>query len=222
MKKTGKQLIYGILLLIVSGAVVVLNIRAIDVGFKQLWPFLVLIAGLVLALTALAGRRGNPLLVAAGAFLCFAAVFLFVLATTSWRNIFFLWPGFVLAVGLALAASSAFGGAGRVWRIPAAVLVVIALLSWVLYTVKSRYGTAVGAAVFLAAGYFLARGAGLEVGTRPQAGGAPLPAEEAPAEEPAAAAEQAAPAGGEAAAQKAAPTGKAGKKPAGGKKKAEG
>jgi len=185
MSKNSKNIITGILLILVSGAVIVLNIRALEVGFKQLWPALVLVAGLVLALTAFASRRGSPLLLAAGTFLCFASVFLLVLAMTSWQNIFFLWPGFVLALGGSLAAHSAFGGGKRVWRIPTLVLVVASLLSWVLYTVKSHYGIAVGAAVFLAGGYFLVRGAGLEVGVRSRGEAAPA-AEKPAAEKPAA------------------------------------
>jgi hypothetical protein len=168
MSKNSKNIITGILLLLVSGAVIVLNIRALEVGFKQLWPVLVLVAGLVLALTAFAGRRRSPLLLAAGTFLCFASVFLLVLAMTGWENLFYLWPGFVLALGMSLAAHSAFGGGKRFWRIPTLVLIAASLLSWVLYTVKSHYGIAVGAAVFLAGGYFLVRGAGLEAGSRPR------------------------------------------------------
>ena len=163
MSKNSRQILYGILLILVSGTVLFLNIRAFESGFKQLWPFLVLVAGLVLAVAAFAGRSKRPLLIAAGVFLCFASVFLFLLAASSWQNLFFLWPGFLLSSGAGLASYTAFGGGKRAWQIPALVLVVAALLSWVLYTVKSRYGLAVGVTVFLAGGYFLARGTGLEL-----------------------------------------------------------
>jgi hypothetical protein len=163
MSTNSKQIIYGILLILVSGAVIVLNIRAFETGFGQLWPFLVLVAGLVLALSGFAGRSRRPLLFAAGVFLCSASVFLFILAASSWQNIFFLWPGLLLSSGCGVAAYTGFGGGKRIWQIPALILVVAALLAWVLYTVKSRYGVAVGTVVFLAGGYFLARGAGLSL-----------------------------------------------------------
>ncbi len=159
MKPKTKNSITGVLLIAVGVAVIVFNSRALSGGFAKLWPFAVLLLGLVLCVYFFSSRKkkDRPLLIFLGAFFLAASVLLFVLALGSYQYIRVLWPGFLSALGLGFLSVYLTGDRKKATYAVSLFLIGVSVLIWIFYSLKSQYGLVIGVSLFVIGVGFLTR-----------------------------------------------------------------
>ena len=160
MKPKPRNLLTGVLLAAAGVAVVVFDARAFSGSFAQLWPFVVLVLGLVMSVYffSVRGKKDRPALIFLGAFLLASSVVLFILALSSYEHIKVLWPGFLAAVGLGFLSVYLTGDRKKAILVVALLLTGVSVLIWFFYSLKSQYGLVIGVSLFVIGVGFLTRG----------------------------------------------------------------
>ena len=90
--------------LIVIGAVFLLENFGIIEGAWFLWPLLPLIIGIGFCILFFKTRRRDPVLLGMGVFTLLNSIFFFYLNFTGWRQLALLWPVFMVVLGLTFLA----------------------------------------------------------------------------------------------------------------------
>jgi len=90
--------------LIVIGAVFLLENFGIIEGAWFLWPLLPLIIGIGFCILFFKTRRRDPVLLGMGIFTLLNSIFFFYLNFTGWWQLVFLWPVFIVMLGLTFLA----------------------------------------------------------------------------------------------------------------------
>jgi uncharacterized membrane protein HdeD (DUF308 family) len=160
MKKKGKYALIGILLLVVGIFVITFNMRFQDGTFKNLWPTVLLVFGIILYLYYFSTKKKKnrlPVLFL-GTFIAICSVFLFVLSFTSFSNMRVLWPGFLLALGLGILSLYFYGRRNKGVLAGALLLIALPIVIWIFYSLKSKYGLVIGVSLFILGAAFLTRG----------------------------------------------------------------
>jgi len=157
MNAKTKRLLIGTLLAGAGIAVVFFNLRSFSGGFKQLWPFLLLLAGIVSHVYHFSTKK-SILFVVLGTFLLVSSVLFFALNFTSYDHFRVLWPGFVAALGLGFLTAYLYGGKKKGFVPPALVLIAAPVLLWILYSLKTPFGLVIGASLFVVGTAFFIRG----------------------------------------------------------------
>jgi hypothetical protein len=160
MKRKGKYTLIGILLIVVSIFVIVFNMRYQDGTFRDLWPAILLVFGVILYLYYFSTKKKKNRLgvLFFGTFIAICSVFLFILSFTSFSHVKVLWPGFVLALGLAILALYFYGNRNKGVLAVSILLISLSIIIWIFYSLKSHYGIVIGVSLFILGAAFLTQG----------------------------------------------------------------
>lgn len=160
MKRKSKQLLLGIIIILVSIVVIYFNVKVRETNFKNLWPALILIVGMILYILyfSLKKKKNRLILLFIATFLAISTVPLFVLLLTGFDNIKYLWPGFGFALGISVLAIYFYGRKKKLVLTISILIISISLLVWVLFALKSEYGLIIGVSLLIIGAAFLTRG----------------------------------------------------------------
>ena len=164
MEAKRKRILIGIITIIISIAVLIVNLSIIENDFAKLWPTLLLLLGVILYIAYFATRkRHNRVgLSFLATFVSVSSIPLFILTFTSFNYFNYLWPGFILATGCGLMTVYLYGerrrGTGRGTLFLAQILLVIPLLIWIFFAMSSKFGVVIGIVLLMIGVSFLARG----------------------------------------------------------------
>lgn len=160
MKRKTKQLLLGIIIILVSIVVIYFNVKVREANFKTLWPAIILIIGMILYILyfTLKRKKNRLILLFLATFLAISTVPLFVLLLTGFDNIKYLWPGFGFALGMSI-LSIYFYGKKKKYVLTISVLIIsLSLLVWILFALKSEYGLIIGVSLLIIGAAFFTRG----------------------------------------------------------------
>ncbi len=160
MKSKTKQTILGILLIIISIALIYFNLKNFKGSFNKLWPSILLLFGLIFYVLYFSTKkkRDKSFLLFLATFLAISSIPLFVLTYTSFSNIKVVWPGFLLSLGVSLLSIYFFSKKKKITLVLSSIIISISLLVWIFYTVKSPFGLVIGVSLLLIGAAFLTRG----------------------------------------------------------------
>ncbi len=160
MQKKSKQIIFGLILIVVSIAVIFFNLKNFKGSFNKLWPSILLLVGLIFYVLYFSTKKkkDRKFLLFLATFLAVSSVPLFVLTYTSFSYINVVWPGFLLSIGVALISVYFFSNKKRITLVLSILLIAISLLVWIFYTIKSPFGLVIGVSLLLIGAAFLTRG----------------------------------------------------------------
>ena len=168
MEAKRKRILTGIITIIISIAVLIVNLSLIENDFAKLWPTLLLLLGVILyiAYFSTKKRHNRVGLSFLATFVSVSSIPLFILTFTSFDNFNYLWPGFILAIGCGLMTVYLYGerrrgtsrGSGRGTLFLAQILLAIPLLIWIFFAMRSKFGVVIGIVLLMIGVSFLARG----------------------------------------------------------------
>ena len=160
MEAKRKRILIGIITIIISIAVLIVNLSIIENDFAKLWPTLLLLLGVILyiAYFATKKRHNRVGLSFLATFVSVSSIPLFILTFTSFNNFNYLWPGFILAIGCGLMTVYLYGEKRRGTLFLAQILLVIPLLIWIFFAMSSKFGVVIGIVLLMIGVSFLARG----------------------------------------------------------------
>jgi peptidoglycan/LPS O-acetylase OafA/YrhL len=168
MDRKSKALLVGIALVLVSIFVIYFNLKLVEESFKTLWPAPVLIAGIIFSVAGLKNRE-RIFLIFFGTFLAIASVPLFVISVSSFKTLRIIWPGFLFALGVGILSVYFYGKKKKITLAVSILILSISILIWVVYSLNSEYGLAIGVSLFILGAAFLTRGIGKENKELPEA-----------------------------------------------------
>ena len=160
MKTKTKQLIFGILLVIVGIIVIYFNLKSFKAEFNKLWPSILLLFGLFFYVYYFSTKKkkNRTLFLFLASFLAVSSIPLYVLTFTSFDNINIVWPGFLFAFGIALISVYFFGNKKKITIIISSLSISASLLVWIFYMVKSPFGLVIAVCLILIGAAFITRG----------------------------------------------------------------
>jgi hypothetical protein len=160
MEAKKKQILTGIITIIISLAVLVVNLSLIENEFSNLWPALLLLLGLIFYIIFfITKKRHNRVgLSFVATFVSVSSIPLFILTFTSFENFTYIWPGFILAIGCGLMTVYLYGERRRGTLFLAQILLAIPLLIWIFFAMRSKFGVVIGIVLLMIGVSFLARG----------------------------------------------------------------
>ena len=160
MKTKTKQLLIGILIIIVGIVEIYFNLKSNKAEFNKLWPSILLLIGLFFYIFYFSTKRKKEktFFLFISSFLAISAIPLFVLTFTSFDNINIVWPGFLLSFGFALLAVYFFGKKKKITLIISSIAISASLLVWIFYMANSPFGVVVAVGLLVIGAAFLTRG----------------------------------------------------------------
>jgi len=160
MKKKSRHLVIGIAIIILSLAVLYFNLKIFKASFNRLWPSLFLLAAMVLYLYYFSTRKRKNRLIFLflATFIAPISVSLFFLTFTSVSNMRFIWPVFILSLGLGMLSVYFYDGERKTLLTLSTILIAIAFIIWTFYATKSEFGLLIGVALLIIGSAFLTRG----------------------------------------------------------------
>ncbi len=160
MKSKTRHLLIGIAIIVISIAAIYLNLIIFEESFKKLWPALILLVGMILYLYYFSTKRkgARPWALFTATFIAVLSVALFILTFTSFKSIRFVWPAFLLALGLGLLSLYIYGEKKK-GNLPGSIIfITISFLIWIFYAVKTQFGLVIGLVLLITGAAFLTRG----------------------------------------------------------------
>lgn len=160
MESKKKQILTGIITIVISIIVLIVNLKLIENDFSKLWPTLLLLLGVFLYIIFfITKKRHNRVgLSFLATFVSVSSIPLFILTFTSFENVYYIWPGFLLSIGCGLMTVYLYGERRRGTLFLAQVLLAIPLLIWVFIAMNSKFGVVIGIVLLMIGVSFLARG----------------------------------------------------------------
>ena len=160
MEAKKKQIFTGIITIIISIIVLIVNLKLFEEDFGKLWPTLLLLMGVILYIFYFATkkRRNRVALSFLATFVSVSSIPLFILTFTSFEHFYYIWPGFILAIGCGLTTVYLYGERRRGTLFLAQILIAIPLLIWILLAMGSKFGLVIGVVLLMIGVAFLARG----------------------------------------------------------------
>ncbi len=125
------------ILLIVSGAILLLESYGLVDGISRLWPVFPCILGIGFILL-FARKRSDVALPIIGTYLVCAGLLFFVLNFTTWHLLADLWPLFVLFLGLSFLAPVLWGEKRRIFAPLAFILILLGGAFLLVFTIDPR------------------------------------------------------------------------------------
>jgi hypothetical protein len=150
----------GIVLIIISFAVLYFNLSMFKGSFSKLWPSLILLAGTALYILYFSTKKkkNRLFILFVATFIALISVPLFILSFTSKEIMQHLWPSFPLALGLSVLSLYFYGQKKRYKLFISSLIIAASLLIWILYLMQSRFGLVIGVVLFITGAAFLTRG----------------------------------------------------------------
>ncbi|UCB44949.1 MAG: hypothetical protein JSV25_12125 [Spirochaetota bacterium] len=160
MKRKTKQQILGIVLLIVSIAILYFNLKKVEGSFGKLWPSLVLLVGVFFYFFYFSTKRKHERLslLFLATFLAISSIPLYILTFTSFEHIDVVWPGFLFAIGMGFLSVYFYGKGRKSALFLSTIMIGIALFIWGFYSVRYQFGLVVGVIFLVVGAAFLTRG----------------------------------------------------------------
>lgn len=160
MKAKTKYLLIGIGIIVISLVTLYFNLSYFKGGFKKMWPSLILLAGVVLYLYYFSTKRKGvkPWSIFAASFLAVVSVAMFILTFTSFRGLHYLWPSFILALGLGALSLYIYGEKKKSALVLATIFITVSFLVWIYYAMKTEFGLVIGIVLLITGAAFLTRG----------------------------------------------------------------
>jgi len=160
MKTKTKQLIFGIFLVIVGIIAIYFNLKSFKAGFNKLWPSLLLLFGLYFYVYYFSTKKkkDRTLFLFLASFLAVSAIPLYILTFTSFDKINIVWPGFLIAFGVALISVYFFGKKRKALLIISSLSIAAAFLVWIFYTIQTPFGLVIAVSLLLIGAAFITRG----------------------------------------------------------------
>ncbi len=160
MEKKKKHLLFGIVIILISIGVLYFNLSLFEGGFKNMWPALLLLVGLILYIYYFSTKKkkNKPGVIFLATFIAFSSVPLFILTFTSFENISIIWPGFLLSVGLGIITVYVYGQKKKITLFLSQITIAASLLIWIIFAMRSKFGLVIGVVLLLTGAAFLARG----------------------------------------------------------------
>jgi hypothetical protein len=159
MEKKRKQLLTGIVIVVISIVVLYVNLKTFEGSFGNLWPALLLLLGLVLYIVYFATRKRRKRIGISflATFVSVASVPLFIMTFSETPIFKYLWPGFLLAVGFGLVTVYLYGERKRSTLFLSQLVIAIPILIWILYAMSSKFGLVIGVVLLMTGVALLAR-----------------------------------------------------------------
>ena len=160
MKRKTKQQVLGIVLLIVSIAILYFNLKNVEGSFGKLWPSLLLLVGVFFYIFYFSTKRKHDRLslLFLATFLAISCIPLYILTFTTFKHIGFVWPGFLFAVGMGLLSVYFYGKGRKSALFLSTIMIGVALFIWGFYSVRYQFGLVVGVIFLVVGAAFLTRG----------------------------------------------------------------
>ena len=160
MKKKSRHLVIGIAIIILSLAVLYFNLKIFKASFNRLWPSLFLLAAMALYLYYFSTRKRKNRLIFLflATFIAPISVSLFFLTFTSISNMRYIWPVFILSLGLGMLSVYFYDGERKTLLMLSTILIAISFIIWIFYATKSEFGLLIGVALLIIGAAFLTRG----------------------------------------------------------------
>jgi len=160
MERKKKHLLTGIIIIIISIVVLIVNLKLFEEDFGKLWPSLLLLVGIILYIFYFITRkrRNRVGMSFLATFISVSSIPLFVLTFTSFDHFTYIWPGFILAIGCGLAAVYLYGERRRGLLFLSQILITIPLLIWIFFAMHSKFGLVIGIVLLMIGVTFMARG----------------------------------------------------------------
>ncbi len=159
MKRKGKHLLIGVILIITSIVVLYYNLKNFEGGFAKLWPALVLLFGMFLYIYYFSTkkRKNRLFLLFLATFLAISSIPLFILTFTSFTLISDLWPGFLFAFGIGILSLYFYGKKKKILLFLSSIIIAASLLVWI-FSVRSQFFIVIGVVLLIVGAAFLTRG----------------------------------------------------------------
>jgi drug/metabolite transporter (DMT)-like permease len=160
MEAKKKQIFTGIITIIISIIVLIVNLKLFEEDFGKLWPTLLLLLGVILYIFYFATKKRHKRvgLSFLATFVSVSSIPLFILTFTSFEHFNYIWPGFILAIGCGLTTVYLYGERRRGTLFFAQVLIALPLLIWIFFAMRSKFGLVIGVVLLMIGVAFLARG----------------------------------------------------------------
>jgi len=160
VKKRNKQLLVGIILILLSVGILYYNLGVIEGTMATLWPAAVLLAGMVLYFFYFSTRRKKhrTALLFLATFLAVSSVPLLVMSVGSFEHLRVLWPAFVAALGISFLLVYLYGKRKKAVLWLSVVLIAAAVLIWIAFSLHSEYGLVIGVSTLIVGITLLTRG----------------------------------------------------------------
>jgi peptidoglycan/LPS O-acetylase OafA/YrhL len=160
METKKKQIFTGIIIIIISIIVLIVNLKLFEEDFGKLWPTLFLLLGVILYIFYFATKKqyNRVALSFLATFVSVSSIPLFILTFTSFEHITYIWPGFILSIGCGLMTVYLYGERRRGTLFLAQVLIAIPLLIWIFFAMHSKFGIVIGVVLLMIGVAYLARG----------------------------------------------------------------
>jgi hypothetical protein len=134
VKRNLNSILLGIALIVLGGWLLAGQLGLSLPGLAQLWPGLIMLAGLGALLNFIAGRNTDELFLGVAALLTGGFFFLFTLGRLSWRaDMPRAWPAFLIIFSLASAAEWLAAPAHRAYLVRAGLALLIGLFFFAYY-----------------------------------------------------------------------------------------
>ena len=160
MKRKAKQQVMGIILIIISIAILYFNLKKVEGSFGKLWPTFVLLVGIFFYIFYFSVKKkgDRPALLFLATFLAISSIPLYILSFTTFENFNILWPGFLLAFGFGFLAVYFYGKGRKVALLLSFLAIGASIIIWALYSVQYRFGLVTGVVFLIVGAGFLTRG----------------------------------------------------------------
>jgi uncharacterized membrane protein HdeD (DUF308 family) len=160
MTKKSRQILFGALALVIGLVVFSFNLSLFGATFEKLWPAIPLVVGILLFMFYFATRRkkDRALLLFGATFLVLLSVPFFVMAFTPPEANMYIWPAFLLALGLSLLAVHYYGRPRRPTLVAGTLIVAASLVIWLVYVTRTRFGLLFSVALIITGALVLIRG----------------------------------------------------------------
>ncbi len=185
VKKRNKQLFVGIILVVLSVAILYYTLGVIEGTVGKLWPSLVLLAGMVLYFYYFSTRRkkNRTAVLFLATFLAVSSVPLLVMSVTTFEHMPVIWPAFVAALGIALLTVYLYGRRRKVNLWLSVLLMAASVLIWISFSLRSEFGLVIGVSMLIVGITTMTRGATGRKAEPEEGAGEKLSGEELPGAE---------------------------------------
>jgi len=121
---------FGIILLVIGSIMLLNNINLITVDIELFWPLFMIVPGISFHLSYFNGRKSNPYILVPGAILTLYGLYFFFCIISNWQFSQYLWPTYLLGIGIGFFEVYHFGPRKQSALITAATLCGLAVMGF--------------------------------------------------------------------------------------------
>ncbi len=144
------DIIIGLALIVLGALFLSDNFGYLDLDFRQIWPLIIVLAGIGFWIGYFQNRKNYGLLMPGTILLIYGLMFWYC-AEEGWYNMQYLWPGFMIGPGIGFFMLYIFGEKEQGLLIPAGILTGLGVIFMFSFTDFARYWPL----ILIAVGIFL-------------------------------------------------------------------